>query len=232
MQGVESVRADLRHKLAVEEFVVDKSGVRAVEVVGESFLADEPTIFGGVDVGYVRRELEWYLSQSLNVNDIPGKVPEIWKQVATPDGRVNSNYGYLAFSSSNGDQFTNVVKELLRNPWSRRAVMIYTRPSMHSEYDRDGMSDFVCTNAVQYLYRDGRLSAVVQMRSNDAVLGYKNDFFWQSWLLDQLVDQLNRAGAAFPIPVRLERGDIIWNAGSLHVYERHFKLMGVDAKWL
>ena len=45
-----------------------------------------------------------------------------------------------------------------------------------------GMSDFICTNAVSYMIRDDELISVVQMRSNDVVYGYKNDYAWQKWM--------------------------------------------------
>ena len=123
--------------------------------------------------------MEWYLSQSLYVKDIPGAVPKIWQDVSSRDGKINSNYGYLVFNSENYAQYENVLMELSRSPNSRRAVMIYTRPSMHSNWCVDCMSDFICTNAVQYMIRNGELQVIVQMRSNDAWAGYRNDYAWQ-----------------------------------------------------
>ncbi len=197
-----------------EKFVQDKSGVQMIEVVGATFEADEETIFGPVNHDYVERELQWYKSQSRNVNDIPGGPPAIWKQVATPSGEINSNYGFLVWSEENGQQYDNVLKELRKQETSRRACMIYTRPSIWKEFNRDGMSDFICTNAVQFLIRDGKLNAVVQMRSNDVVFGYRNDFAWQKHVLHSLARDLS-----------IEPGTVIWHAGSLHVYSRHFNLI-------
>jgi thymidylate synthase len=214
MQNVSDIRIELYNKLINQEFVTDKTGVKTVEIMNASFIADEPAIFGTVNQEYVERELSWYKSMSLNVNDIPTPVPAIWKAVATPEGLINSNYGWCIYSEENGNQYAKVLGQLLSNPDSRRAVMIYNRPSMHDDYNKDGMSDFMCTNAVQYLYRDGKLNALVYMRSNDAVFGYKNDYAWQKYVLDQLCDALN-------IPV----GTIYWNVASLHVYERHFDLI-------
>ena len=104
------------------------------------------------------------------------------------------------------------MRELTTNPNSRRAVMIYTRPSMWTDYNEDGMSDFMCTNAVQYMIRDEQLVAVVQMRSNDVVFGYNNDYAWQWYIANQLSDELKLK--TWP--------KIIWHVGNLHVYERHF----------
>ena len=215
MNNVTWVRRQFIDKLERQEFVTDKTGVKTIEIMNASFIADSPAIFGTVNEDYVERELKWYLSQSLNVNDIPEPVPAIWKAVATPDGRINSNYGWCIFSEENGNQYKNVAEQLKANPDSRRATMIYNRPSMHADYNKDGMSDFMCTNAVQYLVRDGKLNALVYMRSNDAVFGYKNDYAWQRWVLDDLADEIG-----------IDAGNIYWNVASMHVYERHFDLVG------
>jgi thymidylate synthase len=214
MISIDAVRDYFRAALEAEQFVIDKTGSKMIELVGDSFLANEPAIFGTVNQEYVQHELDWYLSTSLNVNDIPGGPPKIWQQVADKDGLINSNYGWCIFHPDNGFQYDRTKEELIKNPWSRRAIMIYNRPTMHMDYNSNGMSDFMCTNAVQYMIRDNKLNAVVQMRSNDVVFGYKNDYAWQKFVLDKLAADLE-----------VSPGKIIWNAGSLHVYERHFKLV-------
>lgn len=211
---VGNIRNSFYQKLVKEEYVTDKTGVKTLEIMNASFIADHPAIIGTVNEDYVERELAWYKSQSLNVNDIPGETPAIWKAVATEDGYINSNYGWCIWSNENHNQYTNVLDELKKNPDSRRANMIYTRPTMHSDYNRNGMSDFMCTNNVQYLIRNGELNALVYMRSNDAVFGYKNDWAWQKHVLDSLCKELN-------VPA----GQIYWNVSSLHIYERHFGLL-------
>jgi thymidylate synthase len=212
MLKVEDIREYLIRELQAESFVVDKTGVKTIEMIGACFEADEPSIFGDVNDEYVQRELEWYKSMSLYVDDIPGITPAIWKQVASTEGKINSNYGWAIYSEDNGLQYLNVLDELMKNPNSRRAVMIYTRPTMWHDYNHNGMSDFMCTNAVQYMIRDGQLVAIVQMRSNDVVFGYRNDYAWQKYVADQLTKDLE-----------LEtQPKIVWNVGNLHVYERHF----------
>lgn len=225
LYSVSNIQRIFEDKLRKEEFVIDKTGVKTVEIMNASFIADQPAIFGTVNEDYVKRELEWYKSKSLNVNDIPGGPPEIWKMVANPNGRINSNYGWCIYSFENGDQFTKVVDELTINPDSRRATMIYTRPSMHYDYNNGGMSDFMCTNTVQYLIRNNKLHAMVYMRSNDAVFGYKNDYAWQKHVLFEVWEYLRHAHSKFD---ELELGDIYWNVASLHVYERHFKFINGD----
>jgi thymidylate synthase len=212
MLKVEDIREYLIRELQAESFVVDKTGVKTIEMIGASFEADEPSIFGDVNDDYIQRELEWYKSESLYVDDIPGITPAIWKQVASTEGKINSNYGWAIYNRDNGLQYLHVLGELKLNPNSRRAVMIYTRPTMHNDYNKDGMSDFMCTNAVQYMIRDGQLVAIVQMRSNDVVFGYRNDYAWQKYVADELSADLELS----------REPKIIWHVGNLHVYERHF----------
>ena len=214
MDSITDIRNNFASRLKEKRFVDG-----TVEIVGATFLADEETIFGAINEDYISRELSWYLSQSLFVDEIPGGAPKIWKQIASDHGEINSNYGYLMHSTKNGDQLTKVVDCLISDPKSRRAVAVYTRPSIHDDWNRDGMADFICTNAVQYLIRDGKLHVVVQMRSNDAIFGYRNDYAWQKYMQEIIAAMLHSA----KVPVTL--GRIIWNVGSLHVYERHFWLL-------
>ena len=91
------------------------------------------------------------------------------------------------------------------------------------EYEEDGKNDFICTNAVTYYIRDGELHAVVQMRSNDVVFGYKNDYAWQLHVLEELVHDYNSCKTDTYEEVK--PGDITWQVQNLHVYERHFHLV-------
>lgn len=208
------IRDEFIDLLAEKKFVTDKTGCKMIEIVSASFIADAPSIFGTPNEDYINREIAWYESMSLNVNDIPAPVPAIWKAVATPTGRINSNYGWCIFSEKNHAQYANCLKTLRSDKESRRAIMIYTRPNMQYDYNWGGMSDFMCTNTVQYVIRDHKLHSIVQMRSNDVVFGYKNDYAWQKHVLDKLANDLE-----------IDAGNIYWNVGSLHVYEKHFNLV-------
>jgi len=214
MQTVDNIRQEFKDLLAAGTSIEDKTGVKVLEITPAWFLADQPAIFGTVNEDYVQRELAWYDSQSLNVNDIPGGTPEIWRQVADDMGRINSNYGWCIYSQENWRQYYSVLKELRTQPTSRRAVMIYTRPAMWHDYNKLGRSDFMCTNTVQYTIRNNQLHSHVQMRSNDAIFGYKNDYAWQAEVLRRLAADL-----------QIEIGNIYWCAGSLHIYERHWNLI-------
>ena len=211
MNRVSDIRAKLIKKYKNEEFVIDKTGVKTIELIGESFIVDEDWIIRPPNYEYIEREIQWYESQSLYVEDIPGQTPVIWKQVADKNGKINSNYGYLIWSEENGRQYEHVLNELKKNPNSRRASMIYNRPTMHTDYCKDGMSDFVCTYANNFLIRDDKLVSHYLMRSNCAIFGANNDFAWARYVQQKLAHDLDIAV-----------GDLIWTASSLHVYEYHF----------
>lgn len=222
--NVSDIRNHFKQEFEDGNFVTDRSGQKMIELIGASFLADEPAIFGTPSQSYIDAEIQWYESMSTNVNDIyKGKkeTPQAWQMTANPNGEINSNYGYLVWSDRFHNQFDRVVDELTSNPFTRRATMVYTRPSIWAEYNDNGKNDFICTNAVSYYIRDNKMHCVVQMRSNDVVFGYKNDYAWQKYLLNKVVDRYLDKN----IFDDLEAGNIYWQVQNLHVYQRHFKLL-------
>ena len=215
-----------KEKYDNNEFVINSDNSKMLELINhtmelnpaQSFI-DLTNTIGRKTSEYVNRELQWYLSQSLNINDIPGKVPKIWKSICSTNNEINSNYGYLIFSEKNFNQYLNCKKQLEADKNTRRAIMIYNRPSIQVDYKKDGMSDFICTLANQFLIRNNKLISIYSMRSNDAIFGFFNDFYWACFVYDLLYKEL------LNIYPELQYGSIFWNANSFHLYERHFKLL-------
>ena len=217
MLKVNDIRNFFVDELKNERFTIDKTGQKTIEMIGASFIANEESIFGIPNQEYIQNEIDWYLSGSTNINDIYGddrSPPAAWQYAANKHGEINSNYGFLIFDDKFFRQYDNVVNELTHNPDSRRACMVYNRPSIWVEYCENGKNDFICTNAVTYYIRDDKLQSVVQMRSNDVVYGYKNDYAWQQYVLSHVAED-----------VGVETGQITWQVQNLHVYERHFDLV-------
>lgn len=202
------------HKKLVDGDIIEVRGHKTVELVNDT------TIFCGkgdgiIDINkdfstsekYVHHEKIWYDSQSPN-NEYIKEYASIWSTSSDDKGMTNSNYGFLLYSPQNGNQYLNVVKELKRDPFSRRAVAYYTNPFMHYV----GGNDHVCTMYVSYIIRDNRVHAVVSMRSNDIRFGLIGaDLDWQITILNRLAADLD-----------IEVGNVHWHAVSLHLYERHF----------
>ena len=197
---------------------------KTIEIQNAHFIVDKPWIIREPNYDYVKRELDWYLSQSLNVHDIPGDTPKMWLACADKDGFINSNYGWCIFSEENGNQYESCKKKLIDDNHTREAIMIYNRPSMQTDYNKNGMHDFMCTQNVQYFineYDNGIfLDCIVNIRSNDAVFGFDNDVLWFKYVQEKLADDLTKE-----LGKEINVGEMYWNAGSLHVYERHFKFL-------
>ena len=211
-------------------------GNGTIEIIGSSFVVDEDEIFEGTrNQDYIDAEIKWYNSCSRKVDDLAkiyGKRVQIWDNIADSTGEVNSNYGWCIYSAERGYQYFNAVKALVTNKLSRQATMIYQHPDMH----RIAGKDFTCTNAVHYYLRPHDmwddhyyLDTVVQMRSNDAIFGFNNDVAWQKEVVKNICNDLywgfQDTGHYVHDPINVVPGNMVWQASSLHIYERHFKYL-------
>jgi len=215
--NVSDIRNTLQTMYDKDQFITDKTGCKTIQILGASFIADEPTIFGKVNQEYIDAEINWYKLGSTNIHDIDyDPTPAAWQYTADNNGEINSNYGRLINSPLYFNQYNNALEELQRNSNSRRATMVYTRPSIWEEYQDNGKNDFICTNAVSFYINSlsSQVDCVVQMRSNDAVYGYKNDYAWHEHILNKLSNDLG-----------YDSGLIYWQVQNLHIYERHFKYL-------
>jgi thymidylate synthase len=213
----------LHTKVLNGDFVIDKTGVKCVELIAPRIELDptQPVLeFPGrkTPIKYCEAESEWYHSTDLHVDEI-AKSAEIWRKIAAKDGTVNSNYGWCIWTQANYSQYDAALQTLKKDKDSRRACHIYNRPSMQVDYNRNGMSDFMCTFATQQFIRNDELIYVVMMRSNDAIFGFFNDFYWHCEVYDKMYHDL------LETYIELEIGKIIWVANSFHVYERHFDML-------
>ena len=220
----EDIRNEFRRLKADQTY----RGNSTIEIQNACFRVDSDVIFGKRNEEYIEAEIAWYESMDRSVQklfDIYGKEVKIWADVADDQGQINSNYGWAIYTYDNGNQYDRVYYDLHDNPLSRQAVMIYTNPEMHKNSKRYGMNDFMCTNTVQYFLNHSQESRVidldcqVNMRSNDAVFGFINDVAWQQHVLNKLARDLSYHN------YDVQPGTITWNAGSLHVYDRHWDLI-------
>lgn len=216
------MRSEYNHYLKVQDvmdMIIEKYKNKEfdangnVALYGLSFVVDKTVMFHEPNEDYIRRESVWYHRMSLNVFDIPGKVPKIWRECMAEDGTIISNYGWMLFSKDNGDQLTNAIRSIKRDPNSRQAVAIFMRPSMHKEWNKDGRHDFCCTYNYNFQYdaNDNTLNMVVNMRSNDAATGFTNDVAWAQEIFAVACSEL---GA--------DMGTLVWRADNFHVYPRSF----------
>lgn len=223
------------------------------ELLHTVFLADKNYIVRKPKEPYQTNELEWFISQSRSIEDLKsfaGFIPKIWNDISDIEGIINSNYGWCCLSKENGSQFYNAMKHLEKDKNSRRAIMIYNRPSMHDDwsskriaksYDKPRLvenyswhyltdkeygelrGDFMCCQNNHFIIRDNKLIMTVHMRSLDAVYGYNADYIWFDWIFNKAVQYLKKT---YP---ELERGDMVIYADSVHVYEMHYEDLKKEA---
>lgn len=170
----------------------------------------------GLSMDYLRGELKWYLSGSLEVEGI-AKHSKFWRALANPDGTVNSNYGYYVWGPRGfpklpeQHQFDWCYQRLKEDPSTRKAIINFNQPC----HKYEGNKDFVCTVSQIFRIDDaGRLVSKVYMRSNDLIYGFCYDvpFF-------TLVQRMMAYKLGIPL------GRYQHHAESLHVYEKHFGIL-------
>jgi len=210
-------------KFLHKNFIQDKTDVKIIELICPVIKLDpiqKEFDFGvrKTPIEYAKTEIAWYDSQSLSVEEI-GKTAKIWQKVADKNGLINSNYGWCIYSKDNYEQYKNCLEELKNHKHSRRAVMIYQRPSMWNDFNKDGMSDFICTDGVQIFIRDDKLIYIIKQRSCDAIYGFFNDFYWHAIVYERLFNDLKL------IYQNLEYDLIYYIPFSFHVYEKHFMML-------
>ncbi len=161
---------------------------------------------------YVKEELKWYLRGDRFDTSI-AETAGMWKDLINDDGSIDSNYGQYVFT---GGQFDRVVETLRGDLDSRRAVIVI----LNSDHLVSGSKDIPCTYGVGFRVRDGKLNMTVRMRSNDAIFGLSNDVPFFSFLHEMVLNALQEF---YP---GVEYGTYHHSADSMHVYERHFELLG------
>lgn len=165
---------------------------------------------------YAVEEFLWYVRGDKYDQSIEQHAT-MWKKLRQEDGSYYSNYGQYIFSKMTPDgvdAFTFCYEQLAREADTRRAAI----PLLRTEHCFTDNSDMVCTFAIQFFIRNGRLVMIVNMRSNDAVWGLTNDAFCFS-MLHRLMYMALRA--KYPA---LRLGEYHHIANTLHVYERHYDM--------
>ena len=152
---------------------------------------------------YAEAEWQWYLSGDKNIKKlgkIYGKVPEIWKRMADPQGNVNSNYGY---QWQRNDQIGYVIDKLKRDMFTRHACISIYDGKEHDKF----ATDTPCTYAIQFTNVNNYLNMCVTMRSNDLWYGFCNDQYQFSKLQELICKETG-----------LDMGSYFHFAHNLHIY--------------
>lgn len=161
---------------------------------------------------YLKGEMEWYESGSLDVHDIAKHSP-FWKNLADENGKVNSNYGYFVYYQqcpNNKSQFDWCVQKINDDPSTRQALIIYNQ--VNHKYE--GNKDFVCTVSQFFRQHDGVIDCTTYMRSNDLIYGLTYDLPWFTTVHQKLCEKTG-----------YKLGEYHHFVNSLHVYQQHYPMI-------
>ena len=120
------------------------------------------------------------------------------------------NWAYT-YHSRMAEQLPFILRELRRNPYSRRAVI----DIRDWRYDsKEGNENPACLQHIHYFVRDGKLHCKVLFRSNDACKATFMNAFALIMLQKRVADELG-----------LEMGTYTHRANSYHCYEKDFDML-------
>jgi len=164
----------------------------------------------GSQYKYIAAELVFYFAGRNDLEYIQ-KYAKFWKDIANPDGTVNSAYGHLLFNTKNEHGMTQwewAYESLKRDRDTRQALMHFNLPT-HQHFAN---KDFVCTLNGIFHIRENKLDFTLMMRSNDAILGLPTDVAFFTMLQQQMYHLLKKE---YP---DLELGKYTHQVNSMHLY--------------
>ena len=160
----------------------------------------------------VIHELLWFLSGSTNIGYLKEHNVNIWDEWADEDGELGPVYGaqWRSWPTPDGgtvDQIANVVRDIARNPDSRRLIV-----SAWNVPEVANMALPPCHTMFQFYVAAGRLSCQLYQRSADVFLGVPFNIASYA-LLTMMVAQVTG----------LRAGEFVHTFGDAHLYANHLE---------
>ena len=157
-------------------------------------------------------ELLWFLRGDTNVRYLQENGVTIWDEWADEQGNLGPIYGaqWRSWRTADGesiDQLASVVREIRRNPDSRRLIV-----SAWNVGELAKMKLPPCHAFFQFYVADGRLSCQLYQRSADIFLGVPFNIASYALLTHLVAAQTD-----------LEPGEFIWTGGDCHLYRNHLE---------
>ncbi len=158
------------------------------------------------------RELLWiWQKKSNNINELDA---HIWDKWADETGSIGKAYGYQLgikhkYREGDFDQVDRVIYDLKNNPNSRRIIT-----NIYNHSDLSEMHLYPCAYSMTFNVANGRLSAILNQRSQD-MLAANN---WNVVQYSVLVHMLAQVAG-------LEVGEFVHVIADAHIYERHIPII-------
>jgi thymidylate synthase len=217
MNTADTAWLDLLSRIGNYGSVEAPRGLKTLELIGAqtTFSMQYPVVtIKRRELGYrfLAAEAWWILTGSNKVVDMAPYSKMIPK--FSDDG--------LTFKGAYGpkviEQLPYVADCLVNDPSSRQAVLTIWR-------ERPGPSkDVPCTVSAQWFIRDDRLHCSLTMRSSDAWLGVPYDWLNFSMVSAFLIAYMRQVRVNRSLPaVNIELGNMVFTAGSQHLYEQHWE---------
>lgn len=162
------------------------------------------TVRTGYSVPYMLGGLALYFTGRDDVEFI-SKFPSFSKCIGGDGVTTRSAYDAVMFNRYGFDQVAQVIDTLKRDPCSRRAIIDLNIPNT----ERFEMKDEICTIALVFELREGKLDCTGIMRSDDVWLGTPYDVVFFTELQKHIANEL---GVGY--------GKYTHFAVSLHAYEK------------
>jgi len=173
----------------------------------------------------ILHELLWFLKGETNTKYLKDNGVTIWDEWATPEGELGPVYGYQWRNWPDGkgghiDQIAALVEGLKNNPDSRRHIFhAWNVAQLPDETikpwenaERGKMALPPCHLLYQFYVVDGKLSAMLYIRSNDLFLGNPYNTASLAFLTHMLAQQCG-----------YEPGEIVISMADLHLYTNHLE---------
>lgn len=215
--SVDQIQHWLLDALLAEGNAVAPRGDSTMELLGIGFKLSNPR--ARMMANRARRwspalavgEFAWHVSGCDKVAPIAYYAPR-WLNFSDDGVHIRGScYGNRIFSPTEGEsQWTRMLTLLKSDLQTRRAILSVQQPA--DEALRPSSNDVPCVTSCQFVVRDGKVNAILHMRSNDVIWGLPYDVFFFTMIQEMLALSLN-----------LDLGDYYHFAGSMHVYSRHFE---------
>ena len=173
----------------------------------------------------ILHELLWFLQGDTNIQYLKDNGVSIWDEWATPEGELGPVYGYQWRHWPDGegghiDQITQLVDGLKNNPDSRRHIFHAWNVAQLPDESKKPWENAAagrmalppCHLLYQFYVADGKLSAMLYIRSNDLFLGNPYNTASLAFLTHMLAQQCG-----------YEPGEIVISMADLHLYQNHLK---------
>jgi thymidylate synthase len=157
-------------------------------------------------------ELLWFLQGATDVHYLRENGVTIWDEWADSEGNLGPVYGFQwrSWPGPDGksiDQIADVVREIRRNPNSRRLIV-----SAWNVADIPHMALAPCHALFQFYVVDRKLSCQLYQRSADIFLGVPFNIASYALLTHMIAEQCD-----------LGVGEFIWTGGDCHLYLNHLE---------